>query len=241
MISRYSAQQMQEGAGVNVSRLMPIASFRNYDPFVLWDDFNITPGNGFPDHPHRGFEGLTYLFNGSLKHTDNLGNSSTVEGGGAQRFTAGRGLVHSEMPNDTAVTRGIQLWINLPKRLKQVEPSYQQVNDGEFPVKAVEGVRVKAIVGTDSPLQLLTPVRYAHIYLDANANYSEAIVAGMRGLVYIVEGAVEIDGQRYAKADAAFIDDEVLISIKALAASQLMLCLGTPHGEPIMQHGPFVD
>lgn len=241
MISRYPAQQMQEGVGVHVSRLMPIASFRNYDPIVLWDDFTIIPGNGFPEHPHRGFEGLTYLFNGSLKHTDNLGNSSTVEGGGAQRFTAGRGLVHSEMPNDIAATRGIQLWINLPKRLKQVEPGYQQVNDGEFPVKTFAGGHVKTIVGSGSPLQLLTPVRYAHIHLDANASYSEAIAAGMRGLVYVVEGEIEIDGQRYAKADAAFIDDEALISIKAQAASQLMLCLGTPHGEPIIQYGPYVD
>lgn len=241
MISRYPAQRMEEGSGVAVSRLMPITYLRNYDPIVLWDDFTITPGHGFPEHPHRGFEGVTYLFSGSLKHTDNLGNSSTVTAGGAQRFTAGRGLVHSEMPNDTAATRGIQLWINLPKRLKQSEPGYQQVNDGEFPVKEFAGGWVKTIVGVDSPLQLLTPVRYAEIHLNANADYSESIASGMRGVLYVAEGAVEIGGQRYTRADAAFIDGELLISVKALEASQLMLCLGTPHGEPIFQHGPFVD
>lgn len=241
MISKRPAQQTQEGAGVTVYRHMPLASFRNYDPFVLWDDFNITPGNGFPDHPHRGFEGLTYLFNGSLKHTDNLGNSSTVYSGGAQRFTAGRGLVHSEMPNESGVTRGIQLWINLPKRLKQTDPSYQQVNHNEFPVIEIEGGTIKTIVGDNSPLKLLTPVRYAHIHLDANASYSEAIAANMRGLIYVVEGKIEINGQHYGKGDAAFIDNETEISTTAKESSQYMLCLGTPHGEPIIQYGPFVD
>lgn len=241
MISKYPAQQMQEGAGVTVYRLMPIAGFRNYDPFVLWDDFNITPGNGFPDHPHRGFEAITYLFNGSIKHTDNLGNSSTVFAGGAQRFTAGRGLVHSEMPNENGITRGIQLWINLPKRLKQIDPAYQQVNNDEFPITEIEGGSIKTIVGENSPVQLHTPVRYAHIHLNANANYSEAIATNMRGLIYVVEGEIEINGQHYAKGDAAFIDNETQITTTAKESSEYMLCLGTPHGEPIIQYGPFVD
>ncbi len=241
MISKYPAQQMEEGAGVAIARLMPIASFRNYDPIVLWDDFTITPGNGFPEHPHRGFEGLTYLFSGSVKHSDNLGNSSTVKAGGAQRFTAGRGITHSEMPNDSTATRGIQLWINLPKRLKQSDPSYQQVNDGDFPVQMFEGGQIKTIVGTDSPLQLLTAVRYAHIQMDANAHYSETIAPQMRGLLYVVEGAIKINGMRYAQAEAALIDSEAVVHIQAEMASQLMLCLGVPHGEPIFQHGPFVD
>jgi len=241
MINKHPAQQTQEGAGVTVYRLMPTAGFRNYDPFVLWDDFNITPGNGFPDHPHRGFEAITYLFNGSIKHTDNLGNSSTVYAGGAQRFTAGRGLVHSEMPNEEAATRGIQLWINLPKRLKQIDPAYQQVNDEEFPITEIEGGSVKTIVGTDSPVQLHTAVRYAHIHLNANAHYNEAIAPNMRGLIYVVEGKIEINGQHYSKGDAAFIDNETEISTTAKENSQYMLCLGTPHGEPIIQYGPYVD
>ncbi len=89
MAIQQPALEMTEGAGVNVKRLMPIAGFRNFDPFVLWDDFSIGSGTGFPDHPHRGFEAITYLFNGSIEHKDNLGNHSTVFAGGAQRFTAG--------------------------------------------------------------------------------------------------------------------------------------------------------
>lgn len=241
MISKRPALQTQEGAGVTVFRHMPLAGFRNYDPFVLWDDFNITPGNGFPDHPHRGFEAITYLFSGSIKHADNLGNSSTVHAGGAQRFTAGRGLVHSEMPNESGITRGIQLWINLPRRLKQIDPGYQQVNHDEFPITEIEGGTIKTIVGDSSPLQLLTPVRYAHLHLDGGASYSEAIAANMRGLIYVVEGTVEIGGQNYGKGDAAFIDNETAITLTAGAQSQVMLCLGSPHGEPIIQYGPFVD
>jgi len=100
-----------EGDGVEVKRLMPVANLRNFDPFVLWDHFDIE-GGGFPNHPHRGFEAITYMFDGGMKHKDNLGNQGTVFAGGAQRFTAGKGIVHSEMPDGKAA--GIQLWINLP-------------------------------------------------------------------------------------------------------------------------------
>jgi redox-sensitive bicupin YhaK (pirin superfamily) len=240
MIEKYAALQMHEGDGVLVKRLMPIPNFRNYDPIVLWDDFTITPGNGFPDHPHRGFEAITYLFNGSIRHEDNLGNASTVFGGGAQRFTAGSGIVHSEMPNEENPTRGIQLWINLPKRLKQTEPGYQQVNDDEFPIDDIEGGQVKTIVGTGSPLKLLTPVQYLDIQLKAGATFQAEIESGMRGLVYMVEGDAAINGKSLDTADAAFFDNETLLNIKAGGACRLMLCCGTPHGEPIIQYGPFV-
>ena len=241
MIVKRKAMETHEGAGVVVKRLMPIPQFRNYDPFVLWDDFTITPGNGFPDHPHRGFEAITYLFNGSIRHEDNLGNASTVHGGGAQRFTAGRGIVHSEMPNEQNPTRGIQLWINLPQRLKKVAPSYQQVNDDEFPVNEFEGGKVKTIVGEDSPLEIMTPMRYLELNLNSGATHTETIAANMRGLAYLADGEVEIDGQVYKSADTAFFDDELEIKISANKNSRLMICYGSPHGEPIVQYGPFVD
>jgi len=241
MIIKRKAVETHEGEGVIVKRLMPIPQFRNYDPFVLWDDFTITPGNGFPDHPHRGFEAITYLFNGSIRHEDNLGNASTVHGGGAQRFTAGRGIVHSEMPNEKNPTRGIQLWINLPQRLKKIKPGYQQVNHDQFPVSDIEGGQVKIIVGQDSPLEIKTPMAYLELQLNAGASYSEAVAEGMRGLVYMVDGETEIDGQIYKAADTAFFDEESEIKITAQQKSRLMICYGSPHGEPIIQHGPYVD
>ena len=241
MIVKRKAVETHEGKGVIVKRLMPIPQFRNYDPFVLWDDFTITPGNGFPDHPHRGFEAITYLFNGSIRHEDNLGNASTVHGGGAQRFTAGRGIVHSEMPNEKKPTRGIQLWINLPQRLKKVKPGYQQVNSDEFSVTEIEGGKLKTIVGENSPLEIMTQMRYLEMQLDAGASYSETITSGMRGLVYMVDGETEINGQTYKTADTAFFDNEKEIKITANKKSRLMVCYGSPHGEPIVQYGPYVD
>ncbi len=241
MIIKRRAMETHEGEGVIVKRLMPIPQFRNYDPFVLWDDFTIKPGNGFPDHPHRGFEAITYLFNGSIRHEDNLGNASTVHGGGAQRFTAGRGIVHSEMPNEKNPTRGIQLWINLPQRLKKIKPGYQQVNHDEFPINDFDGGQVKTIVGQDSPLEIKTPIVYLELKLNAAASHNETITKGMRGLIYMVDGETDIDGQIYETADTAFFDDESKIKITAQKESRLMICYGSPHGEPIIQYGPYVD
>ena len=134
------ALTVPEGDGVMVKRLMPRQGLMNFDPFVLMDHFDIE-GGGFPDHPHRGFEAITYMLDGGMQHVDNLGNKSVVYAGGLQRFTAGKGLVHSEMPQGRA--QGIQLWINLPKRLKQMQPSYQQVDAEDIPSDSNDGVRLE--------------------------------------------------------------------------------------------------
>lgn len=241
MIKRHKAMHMQEGEGVAVKRLMPIANFRNYDPFVLWDDFDITPGNGFPTHPHRGFEAITYLFHGSINHADNLGNNSTVTGGGAQRFTAGRGIEHSEMPHEHDTTRGIQFWINLPQRLKKVKPGYQQVNDDEFPVQEIDGGQIKVLVGDDSPLKIMTPIRYLEIKLSSGAEHIETIPASMRGFIYIVDGVLGINQKTFQTGESAFYEHEDQLRLSAHDDTHLMLTWGQPHGEPIIQYGPFVD
>jgi len=241
MIKRHKAAEMQEGDGVNVRRLMPIADFRNYDPFVLWDDFTITPGHGFPDHPHRGFEAITYLYSGSIKHTDNLGNSSTVTSGGAQRFTAGKGIVHSEMPNDEVATRGIQFWINLPGRFKKIDAEYQQVNDGEFPEHEASGVRIKVLVGEASPLLIKTAIRYLDIKLSNGASHIEMVPSGMRGFIYVADGEVEINQQPYHHGESAFFESESQLEVNTVSDARIMLAYGRPHGEPIIQYGPYVD
>lgn len=242
MIDKRHAVEMHEGEGVLVKRLMPLPNFRNFDPFVLWDDFTINPGNGFPEHPHRGFEAITYLFSGSLRHEDNLGNASTVFAGGAQRFTAGRGIAHSEMPNDENPTRGIQLWINLPQRLKQMQPAYQQVDHEQFPVTEFNGGELKTIVGPKSPLQIQTRMHYLELRLHPQGQYALEVPTGLRGFIYVVEGEVELNGEHFEGADTAFFDQPgEPVTIKALHNSRLMICYGAPHGEPIIQYGPFVD
>lgn len=230
-----------EGDGVDVKRLFPLRGFMNFDPFVLWDHFTLDSGRGFPDHPHRGFEAITYMFDGGMNHKDNLGNESFVTAGGAQRFTAGGGLVHSEMPAEKGTSAGIQLWINLPKRLKQVDAEYQQVNAGEFPVEKLAGCTVKTIVGKNSPLLLKTNVIYQHIMLDKDGAYKLELQAGMRGIVYVMQGRVDINSTSTHIDQAAFVEGETALEFKANKNSDFMVCMGMPHGEPIHQHGPFVD
>lgn len=235
------ALETMEGDGAEVKRLMPIRGFMNYDPIVLWDHFDIGPGSGFPDHPHRGFEGITYLFSGAMQHTDNLGNQSTVLPGGAQRFTAGSGLIHSEMPGTDERTTGIQLWINLPKRLKQVEPAYQQVDAEQIPEHTFPGGRKRIIVGDDASIKLLTPVLYLDIQLDKNAKLDEAVNPDHRGLVYVVTGKLQLNNQTLETGQACFMENTALLSFQAQSACRMMVCLGQPHGESIRQYGPFVD
>jgi quercetin 2,3-dioxygenase len=230
-----------EGDGVDVKRLFPLQGYMNFDPFVLWDHFDIGPGRGFSDHPHRGFEAITYMFQGGMNHKDNLGNESFVTPGGAQRFTAGRGMVHSEMPAEEGYSNGIQLWINLPKRLKQIAPSYQQVDDEQFPLHEENGVHVKTLVGEGSPLELNTEVLYQHIKLTDQARYNLDIKASMRGIVYILKGQVEIDSTEVTVGEALFIEDQQRVEIVSQGDSELIICFGEPHNEPIYQHGPFVD
>jgi len=230
-----------EGDGVDVKRLFPLHDFMNFDPFVLWDHFDIGPGRGFPDHPHRGFEAITYMFDGGMNHKDNLGNESFVTAGGAQRFTAGSGMVHSEMPAEQGHSNGIQLWINLPNHLKKITPEYQQVNEKDFPVKNIEGGQVKILVGENSPLELKTEVIYQHAHLNKQATYQLKLNPAMRGIVYVMSGKTSVNQHPINADQAMFIEDIDQLKFAADDDSQFMICMGIPHGEPIHQHGPFVD
>ena len=236
------AIEMSEGDGVDVHRLFPVSSkMMNYDPFVLWDNFNLGPERGFPTHPHRGFEAITYMFSGSIEHKDNLGNHSTVTSGGAQRFTAGSGLEHSEMPDSQVDSNGIQLWINLAKDLKSIEPGYQQVDKNNIPIKNIDGGTISVIVGDDSPVKLHTPVRYLSINLEKGASHSESVPDDFRGFIYVLSGSLKVNEDEVNKHEAFFFEEINELNIDALAESHFMLCMGKPHREPIKQYGPFVD
>ncbi|MDX8409532.1 MAG: pirin family protein [Mariprofundales bacterium] len=237
MIILQQAVTVPEGDGVTVKRLMPLQERRNFDPFVLWDHFDINSG-GFPDHPHRGFEGITYLFSGGMNHTDNLGNRGRIGAGGVQRFTAGRGIIHSEFPDGRAV--GIQLWVNLPQRLKDIAPDYQQLAAEDVP-QAQDGENtVRTIIGDNSPLQLQSKVTYQEIILHDALTLT--IPQGWRGLLYVVEGEVTINDAHHCPATtAAFFENETSLGLESSTGGRLMACFGQPFHEPIRQHGPFVD
>jgi len=238
MIRIQQAITVPEGDGVTVKRLMPVHGMRNFDPFVLWDHFDIESG-GFPDHPHRGFEAITYLFAGGMRHKDNLGNEGTIHAGGAQRFTAGRGIVHSEFPDGHAA--GIQIWINLPKRLKQIEPEYQQLQADDIPEQEDDGAVTRTIVGEGSPLRLHTSVQYLDIQLATGTQIRRKLPADYRGLVYAVEGSGIVNGQDIRTGMAAYFEAEMNIILSSQTGGRFMLAAGIPHDEPIVQHGPFVD
>jgi len=237
-MKKVTALTVPEGDGVTVKRLMPLRGFMNYDPFVLMDHFDIDSG-GFPDHPHRGFEAITYMLGGGMQHADNLGNRSTVKGGGLQRFTAGKGLIHSEIPDGHA--SGIQLWINLAGAKKRISPSYQQVDAADIPSVTNDGVVVRTMVGEGSPTQLETSVLYLDVSIHKGSLYQRQIPDDFRGFVYVIEGAVKLNQESFKAADAAFFDQAELLSFMGLEDSRMILCFGKPHGEPIYQHGPYVD
>jgi len=234
----HQAITVPEGDGVTVKRLMPVHGLRNFDPFVLWDHFDINSG-GFPDHPHRGFEAITYVFAGGMNHTDNLGNKGTVHSGGAQRFTAGRGIVHSEFPDGHAA--GIQLWINLPKRLKSLKPDYQQLQAENIFESNSDGVHIRSIVDQQKAITLHTQVEYLDIMLDAGSRLTRYIAPTMRGLIYAVQGEASINDLALSGGQAISIEDETSVQIKSHGGARLMWCFGQPHGEPVYQHGPYVD
>jgi len=218
--------------------LMPVHGLMNFDPFVLMDDFDIDAG-GFPDHPHRGFEGMTYMLAGGMQHADNLGNRSIVTAGGLQRFTAGKGIVHSEMPQGRA--KGIQLWINLPQRLKKLDASYQQVDADEMPVATNQGVSIRTMVGEGSPTKVQTPMLYWDVSLEASSEFQQEIPDDFRGFVYVLEGDVMLNHEQLKTSEAAFFDTSETLNIQANMDSRILVCFGKPHGELIHQHGPFVD
>lgn len=244
-IRLHPAQRLEEGVGVSVRRLFPLAAVRHHDPFVLWDDFCVPAGAGFPDHPHRGFEAITYLIQGSMQHSDNLGNHAVVSAGGLQCFTAGRGMIHSEMPASDEAACGIQLWINLARADKHIEPAYQQLDSRQVPEQDFEGGRKRILVGQESPLRLHTAVRFLDVRLQAGATFHESLPAAYCGLVYVLAGSLQLMyGQQRMTLTAslsALCEAGASPRLQAVTDSRFLLCFGRPHAETIHQHGSFVD
>ena len=236
-----TATEMAEGAGARVRRLMPVPDCKHFDPFVLFDHFELAPGTGFPEHPHRGFEAVTYLFEGEIEHRDNLGNVSRVGPGGAQRFTAGAGLRHSETASVDSLTTGIQLWVNLPRSLKDTAPTYEEAPADTIPEFGFHGGRERRIAGEQGRAGLLTPARYRHLLMEAGSDFAMDLPEGWRAIVYLRLGAARVNDELLAPGQAALIEHEASIRVDAQTGSELMIAAARPHGEPIRQRGPFVD
>jgi len=243
VLNKLIGQETPEGDGVVVTRLFPTHQIMNHDPFVLFDHFTLKEGTGFPNHPHRGFEAITYVFEGGMNHKDNLGNDKFVSQGGAQVFCAGSGLIHSEMPANKGTTSGIQLWINLAKKEKGISPTYQFFEKGDLPSYSENGVEVTDIVGADSPVFLNTEITYQHLKFGKDSQKQILIQKNSNAIIYIVSGEFEINKQKTFAGESLLIStqEESPHNVMSHNEGSLVICSGTPHREPIYQHGPYVD
>lgn len=241
-----------DGDGVRLTRLIGGPALPLLDPFLLLDDFRSDDPDdyigGFPPHPHRGFETVTYLMHGRMRHGDNAGHSGVIEHGGVQWMTAGRGIVHSEMPEqEDGLLAGFQLWVNLPAAHKMMAPRYQEFGAAKIPVETRDGgVVVKVVAGTTSggtsgPVrELITPVSYFDVTLPAGSRFAEPVDGEHNAFVYVFAGDVRISGRRVEAFSLALLGEGDAVHIEADADSRLLLVSGEPLREPIARGGPFV-
>ena len=250
-----AGQATSDGAGVKLTRVLTQPLQRRLDPFLMLDAFrNENPDDylaGFPDHPHRGFETVTYMIAGRMRHRDSAGNEGLLETGGVQWMTAGRGVVHSEMPEQQeGVMEGFQLWLNLPAREKMREPWYRDFKTNELPAfSTAAGVQVRVIAGhshgvAGAVTRDTTEPLYLDIALPPGARFDQALPPAHNAFVYVYRGEVSIGGTPVAERRMAVLDNApsaggVVIEAGALPA-RVLLIAGRPLDEPIAQFGPFV-
>ncbi len=244
-----------DGAGVRLTRLMGgDPRMPSVDPFLMLDYFDSPNASdylaGFPPHPHRGFETVTYMLNGRMRHKDNHGHEGVIETGGVQWMTAGRGIVHSEMPEQTSgLMRGFQLWVNLPAKLKMQAPGYQEHPAASMPVESRDGgVEVKAIAGatsrgTKGPVTVEpTSALYFDLTLPQGASFEEPLDKSFAGFVVVHDGAIAFpDGREVASLGLAELGAGDAVRFTATRGpARVLLIAGKPIREPVAWHGPFV-
>jgi len=249
-----NGQFVMDGAGVKINRVLTGPLQRRLDPFLMLDAFGSDkPGDyiaGFPEHPHRGFETITYMLAGRMRHRDSAGNEGLVTDGGVQWMTAGRGVAHSEMPEQTeGLMEGFQLWLNLPAQDKLMEPWYRDIPAEDVPrFTTADGVTVQVIAGSSHGVA--GAVQRAHtepLYLDleipAGVTFEQPLPAGHNAFVYVFRGEVVIEGKGVPSTRMAILDNAPGadgVRIKALAATRMLVLAGRPLNQPIAQYGPFV-
>jgi redox-sensitive bicupin YhaK (pirin superfamily) len=257
-----TAHRTLEGGGFVVRRPFPGEGLEMADPFLLLDEMgpvDYRPGEavGAPDHPHRGFETVSYILEGELEHEDSAGHRGLLRSGDVQWMTAGAGIVHSEMPSraiqeNGGRVHGFQIWVNLPRRLKMTRPRYQEVEAARIPVAetadgrarvrivAGEALDRRAVIGTH------TPIVFHDWTLDPGADITIPLASDLRGLVYVFGGAVRIgdDGREVLDGQLAVLGSGNAIRMRAVdharQPGRLLLLAGTPLGEPVAHYGPFV-
>jgi quercetin 2,3-dioxygenase len=243
-----------DGAGVKLTRVLTGKLQQRLDPFLMLDAFGSDDPDdyiaGFPDHPHRGFETVTYMLSGRMRHRDSAGHEGLLESGGVQWMTAGRGVIHSEIPvQKDGVMEGFQLWLNLPARNKMSEPWYQDFPGESIPEYATaQGVTVRVIAGSSNGVagvvaREITEPLYLDIHMPAGAGFSTGLPASHNAFIYVYRGAVSVGGVQVASHRMGILSNAPGaegVTLTAAENARLILVAGKPLHEPIVQYGPFV-
>ncbi|WP_263138657.1 pirin family protein [Pseudomonas sp. RIT-PI-AD] len=255
VLQQSTGRPASDGAGVNLIRVFAERGDGRFDPFLMLDEFgSANPDDyvaGFPAHPHRGFETVTYMLEGRMRHEDHLGNLGLLRDGGVQWMTAARGIIHSEMPEQQAgVMRGFQLWLNLPGKDKLSEPSYRDFDPSEIPrLRTSGGVEVKVIAGRYEDGEISQPgaVQRPHtdpqmfdLDLPPGGRAAPRLPDGHRLLLYAFEGELEVNGTVLSKGGLALLAERGSLELASGGGARVLLLAGRPLGEPIVQYGPFV-
>jgi redox-sensitive bicupin YhaK (pirin superfamily) len=234
-----SGQAVRHGTGVNSNRAFPTDAYpHNIDPFVLFERFYIDPKTGFPTHPHRGFEIVSYMLDGGMEHEDSLGVSHTAREGDVMRITTGSGIRHSEFPADGAGCNGLQLWVNLPRERKDVDADYVDAAAADLPTETVDDATVTTVVGDGSPISLETPMEYLDVSVDGEWQWRGT--DGWAGFVYGVSGEGTVDGRPFGEGDVAVLTGTTEATMRSDDGLRVVVVTGRPHDEEIRQRGPFV-
>ncbi|HUG52666.1 MAG TPA: pirin family protein [Vicinamibacteria bacterium] len=251
------AQDTSDGGGVRLRRSVGTPQLDHVDPFLLLDEFKSNEGSdyvaGFPDHPHRGFETVTYMLAGAMEHRDHAGNRGYLVPGSVQWMTAGRGIVHSEMPKqEDGLMWGFQLWVNLPAAHKMGPPRYQDIPPGEIPERTQDDSRVRVIAGESAGVRgpvrgIVTEPLYLDVAVPPRRRFEHPVAAGHNGLVYVFEGAGEVglsEGDRGRVLQSGRLgvlgDGDALAALAGDEGMRFLLIAARPIGEPIARYGPFV-
>jgi len=246
-------QYVIEGAGVLLRRSIAPHKSNFFDPFLLFDHFAFNdpiegPIRGFPMHPHRGIETVTYMLEGSTHHRDSLGNEGTISAGDVQWMTSGRGILHEEMPRrgKSGNIYGFQLWVNLPSKLKMIAPRYQEVNAATIPTYEKDGVKIRVVAGqVNNVIGPVTEIAASPFYLDVelapDTDFIQPVPSGHTALAYVFEGESVFADQTIEAVHLVKFDDGDSIRVKTENKSvRFMLMAGQPFKEPIAPYGPFV-
>lgn len=249
------AKETKEGVGAVVKRSIGTKELDSIDPFLMLDEAYVQPPAGFPNHPHRGFETVSYMLEGSFKHEDSKGNAGTINAGDVQWMTAGRGIVHSEMPGSNGVSHGLQLWVNLAAKDKLCEPRYQELKSSDIPEihHADSGISIRIIAGEAEDKKAPTFTRTPAYYLDfrlkkKGISYEQKIPVDFNAFIYILKGQGKFgNNDKPGSASDCLIfelDNNTAEFVKFESTGDeelhLVLIAGKPIKEPVQKYGPFV-